>query len=930
MGVCASQPSPHGGGLKVTVETIDRATAPAPAAVEIRTPAVETPEAFRRKRAVGRAAAAAAAAATTAAAAASEAGNCDRTDPDDAHGDRMAVGTAPFAVNTPSAAGSTTASTWRSSPRRILSCSSAAGTPSTAGLLSCEKAAGMFLPELSPPTTPTPTPGTPGAAYAAGNAASLATAANASPNPSPNASPPRSPFSTSPPVMLPFSTSPDALDTATASPGGATGHAHAHAPSPPLKSPVANPSAARLHIRSEAETFLNQWVGALSSSSAPPPGLLGLPGKVARLGLEALSSLIERFELSSKSRERKALALMFESLIERGGTPLETLEGLGLAYLREAIYSAGGGEDALKQDLAELREFCGPADEDMNEDGAGDGKGEDGAGEGKRGEQEEGTGGGGGGGIGENGESSSVGLGCGGEPLGGDPCAVPNAPHSMKTPKKQMVDYLLSPMGRGGSPNGSDACGATPKTDRSSPGWGNSPGWNDGPEMNLKHNRGLAGVLGLDDGIVVPLVLSPPSTALLVDTVGVGGAEEGEEEKDGDERKEEATERESGAPESERASCVGGDSDVGGEEEEMKGKQQQELKVASCAVGLPSVHIDFDMLNEGTEVVAEEGIEVAGVAADDGPEEGRMERGWKERTERLIRFSNEQAATAAEAAEAAAAAAAAKVDEKKESNCEADDAENTASPTTPETSKSRGGSPVAFGNASIVLSEGGTEGDGTPRSSVNGSPGTNASLYDIDDTEDEEGSDHDEEDGAASVGNEQGGGEKNMATATAATMVPVTATVPVRAVDKDVVDADKNLEMEFTALEKDLVGMSARMGTRQAATRGGEAPTGQGRSSGNAAMWSAANGGSGASIAGPSFSEAVAEHARTLGMDPADPRDAPLLYIAENSLMAPLPSGWEMCCEDGDGGTTTHPYYFNHGTGAAQWNHPSDWLFRDM
>ena len=72
------------------------------------------------------------------------------------------------------------------------------------------------------------------------------------------------------------------------------------------------------------------------------------------------------------------------------------------------------------------------------------------------------------------------------------------------------------------------------------------------------------------------------------------------------------------------------------------------------------------------------------------------------------------------------------------------------------------------------------------------------------------------------------------------------------------------------------------------------------------------------------YQQGVYEHARYLGIDPE--ADAKFLYIAEQSLVAPLPPGWtQVSVEDGQ-----HPYYYNETTGESVWEHPSDAEFVEM
>ncbi|EQC39136.1 hypothetical protein SDRG_03343 [Saprolegnia diclina VS20] len=65
------------------------------------------------------------------------------------------------------------------------------------------------------------------------------------------------------------------------------------------------------------------------------------------------------------------------------------------------------------------------------------------------------------------------------------------------------------------------------------------------------------------------------------------------------------------------------------------------------------------------------------------------------------------------------------------------------------------------------------------------------------------------------------------------------------------------------------------------------------------------------------FLEGVKEHARYLGMDPDF--DADFLWIAKESLVAPVPIGWhQVMTSEGA------PYYYNDHTGESRWEHPSD------
>ena len=58
------------------------------------------------------------------------------------------------------------------------------------------------------------------------------------------------------------------------------------------------------------------------------------------------------------------------------------------------------------------------------------------------------------------------------------------------------------------------------------------------------------------------------------------------------------------------------------------------------------------------------------------------------------------------------------------------------------------------------------------------------------------------------------------------------------------------------------------------------------------------------------FREGVLEHARYLGMDPE--ADVQYMWIAEESLLAPLPVNWEQLTDEE--GT---PYYYNNVTGES-------------
>ncbi|KAL4144780.1 hypothetical protein PRNP1_013906 [Phytophthora ramorum] len=72
------------------------------------------------------------------------------------------------------------------------------------------------------------------------------------------------------------------------------------------------------------------------------------------------------------------------------------------------------------------------------------------------------------------------------------------------------------------------------------------------------------------------------------------------------------------------------------------------------------------------------------------------------------------------------------------------------------------------------------------------------------------------------------------------------------------------------------------------------------------------------------FQAAVEEHARRLGMDPV--ADAELLWVARESLVAPLPDGWYHVTAT----ETGQPYYYNELSGESRWDHPSDDQFRHV
>jgi trimeric autotransporter adhesin len=71
-----------------------------------------------------------------------------------------------------------------------------------------------------------------------------------------------------------------------------------------------------------------------------------------------------------------------------------------------------------------------------------------------------------------------------------------------------------------------------------------------------------------------------------------------------------------------------------------------------------------------------------------------------------------------------------------------------------------------------------------------------------------------------------------------------------------------------------------------------------------------------------SFALALSEHARYLGLDPE--ADSDLLYLAEESLRAPVPAGWAETLDEASGSV----FYYNEETGASIWEHPLDEAYR--
>lgn len=72
------------------------------------------------------------------------------------------------------------------------------------------------------------------------------------------------------------------------------------------------------------------------------------------------------------------------------------------------------------------------------------------------------------------------------------------------------------------------------------------------------------------------------------------------------------------------------------------------------------------------------------------------------------------------------------------------------------------------------------------------------------------------------------------------------------------------------------------------------------------------------------FQAAVEEHSRRLGIDPSI--DTDLLWIARQSLIAPLPDNWYHVTASESG----QPYYYNELTGESRWDHPSDDEYRQL
>lgn len=71
------------------------------------------------------------------------------------------------------------------------------------------------------------------------------------------------------------------------------------------------------------------------------------------------------------------------------------------------------------------------------------------------------------------------------------------------------------------------------------------------------------------------------------------------------------------------------------------------------------------------------------------------------------------------------------------------------------------------------------------------------------------------------------------------------------------------------------------------------------------------------------MNDGVREHAMLLGMDPETESD--FLWIAKESLLAPVPSGWVLGTA-----STGVLYYYNETTGDSRWDHPRDEEYRQL
>lgn len=69
--------------------------------------------------------------------------------------------------------------------------------------------------------------------------------------------------------------------------------------------------------------------------------------------------------------------------------------------------------------------------------------------------------------------------------------------------------------------------------------------------------------------------------------------------------------------------------------------------------------------------------------------------------------------------------------------------------------------------------------------------------------------------------------------------------------------------------------------------------------------------------------EEVNEYAEFLGLDPDN--EPHLMWIAREGVVAPVPTPWKACTENGD-----DVFYFNFETGESVWDHPSDETYRSL
>ena len=75
------------------------------------------------------------------------------------------------------------------------------------------------------------------------------------------------------------------------------------------------------------------------------------------------------------------------------------------------------------------------------------------------------------------------------------------------------------------------------------------------------------------------------------------------------------------------------------------------------------------------------------------------------------------------------------------------------------------------------------------------------------------------------------------------------------------------------------------------------------------------------------YQEALREHAYELGIDLDN--EPHFSWIAEESLVAPLPEGWVQIKQE-DGEFAGSLYYYHEDSGASQWEHPEDEHYRDI